>query len=85
MTKTKITENEQAKELIALFYPGSEVQQDFGEFMDGNDNDDWRWEMAKRLSIKCCEKILMAIDMQRIQSLDVIEYWEKVKQLIESK
>jgi len=84
MTKTKITENEQAKELIALFYPGSEVQQDFGDFMDGN-KEDWRWEMAKRLSIKCCDKILEAIDMQRIQSLDVIEYWENVKQLIESK
>ena len=84
MTKTKITENEQAKELIVLFYPGSDVQQDFGDFMDGN-KEDWRWEMAKQLSIKCCEKILEAIDMQRIQSLDVIEYWQNVKQLIESK
>ena len=84
MTKTKITENEQAKELIALFYPGSDVQQDFGDFMDGN-KEDWRWEMAKQLSIKCCDKILEAIDMQRIQSLDVIEYWQNVKQLIESK
>ena len=84
MTKTKITENEQAKELIALFYPGSDVQQNFGDFMDGN-KEDWRWEMAKQLSIKCCDKILEAIDMQRIQSLDVIEYWQTVKQLIESK
>ncbi len=84
MTKTKITENEQAKELIAMFYPGSDVQQNFGDFMDGN-KEDWRWEMAKQLSIKCCEKILEAIDMQRIQSLDVIEYWQNVKQLIESK
>ena len=83
-SKMKFSANEQAKELILIFYPGSDVIQNFSDFMDGN-KEDWRWQRAVFLSIKCCEKIIQALESQRIQSLDVNEYWEKVKQILESK
>jgi hypothetical protein len=31
----KFSANEQAKELIIMFYPGSDVIQNFSDFMDG--------------------------------------------------
>ena len=82
--KMKFSANEQAKELITIFYPGTEISQNFGDFMDG-DKEDWRWERAIFLSIKCCEKIIGALESQRIQSLDVNEYWEDVKKILEQK
>jgi hypothetical protein len=83
-SKMKFSANEQAKELIIMFYPGSDVIQNFGDFMDGN-KEDWRWERAIELSVKCCEKIIQALESQRIQSLDVNEYWMDVKQILQSK
>lgn len=83
-SKMRYTANEQAKELIIMFYPGSDVIQNFGDFMDGN-KEDWRWERAIDLSVKCCEKIIEALESQRIQSLDVNEYWMDVKKILESK
>ena len=83
-SKMKFSANEQAKELITIFYPGTEISQNFGDFMDG-DKEDWRWERAVFLSIKCCEKIIGALESQRIQSLDVNEYWEDVKKILEQK
>jgi len=83
-SKMKFSANEQAKELIIIFYPGSDVIQNFGDFMDGN-KEDWRWERAIELSIKCCEKIIEALESQRIQSLDVNEYWMDVKKILQSK
>jgi hypothetical protein len=80
----KFSANEQAKELITIFYPGSDVIQNFGDFMDG-DKEDWRWERAIELSVKCCEKIIQALESQRIQSLDVNEYWMDVKKILQSK
>jgi hypothetical protein len=62
----KFSANEQAKELIIMFYPGSDVIQN-------------------ELSIKCCDKIIGALESQRIQSLDVNEYWEDVKKILEQK
>ena len=82
--KMKFSANEQAKELITIFYPGTEISQNFGDFMDG-DKEDWRWERAIFLSIKCCEKIIGALESQRIQSLDVNEYWIDVKKILEQK
>ena len=83
-SKMKFSANEQAKELITICYPGSDVIQNFGDFMDG-DKEDWRWERAIELSIKCCDKIIGALESQRIQSLDVNEYWEDVKKILEQK
>lgn len=83
-SKMRYSANEQAKELITIFYPGTDVIQNFSDFMDG-DKEDWRWERAVFLSIKCCEKIIEALESQRIQSLDVNEYWENVKQILEQK
>ena len=83
-SKMKFSANEQAKELITIFYPGSDVIQNFGDFMDGN-KEDWRWERAIDLSIKCCDKIIQALESQRIQSLDVNEYWMDVKKILQSK
>lgn len=83
-SKMKFSANEQAKELITIFYPGTEIVQNFGDFMDG-DKEDWRWERAIFLSIKCCEKIIGALESQRIQSLDVNEYWMDVKKILEQK
>jgi hypothetical protein len=83
-SKMKFSANEQAKELITIFYPGSDVIQNFGDFMDG-DKEDWRWERAIELSIKCCDKIIEALESQRIQSLDVNEYWMDVKKILQSK
>jgi len=83
-SKMKFSANEQAKELITIFYPGTEISQNFGDFMDG-DKEDWRWERAIFLSIKCCEKIIGALESQRIQSLDVNEYWIDVKKILEQK
>ena len=83
-SKMKFSANEQAKELITIFYPGTDVIQNFGDFMDG-DKEDWRWERAIELSVKCCEKIIQALESQRIQSLDVNEYWMDVKKILESK
>ena len=82
--KMKFSANEQAKELITIFYPGSEIVQNFSDFMDG-DKEDWRWDRAVFLSIKCCEKIIGALESQRIQSLDVNEYWMDVKKILEQK
>jgi len=83
-SKMKFSANEQAKELIIMFYPGSDVIQNFGDFMDGN-KEDWRWERAIELSVKCCDKIIQALESQRIQSLDVNEYWMDVKKILQSK
>jgi hypothetical protein len=83
-SKMKFSANEQAKELIIMFYPGSDVIQNFGDFMDGN-KEDWRWQRAIELSVKCCEKIIEALESQRIQSLDVNEYWMDVKKILQSK
>ena len=83
-SKMKFSANEQAKELILIFYPGTDVIQNFGDFMDGN-KEDWRWERAIELSVKCCDKIIGALESQRIQSLDVNEYWMDVKQILQSK
>ena len=83
-SKMKFSANEQAKELIIMFYPGTDVIQNFGDFMDGN-KEDWRWERAIELSVKCCDKIIQALESQRIQSLDVNEYWMDVKKILESK
>ena len=83
-SKMKFSANEQAKELITIFYPGSDVIQNFSDFMDG-DKEDWRWERAVELSVKCCDKIIEALESQRIQSLDVNEYWMDVKQILENK
>lgn len=83
-SKMKFSANEQAKELIITFYPGSDVIQNFGDFMDGN-KEDWRWERAIELSVKCCDKIIQALESQRIQSLDVNEYWMDVKKILQSK
>jgi hypothetical protein len=83
-SKMKFSANEQAKELITIFYPGTDVIQNFGDFMDG-DKEDWRWERAIELSVKCCDKIIGALESQRIQSLDVNEYWMDVKQILQSK
>ena len=83
-SKMKFSANEQAKELILIFYPGTDVIQNFGDFMDGN-KEDWRWERAIELSVKCCDKIIQALESQRIQSLDVNEYWMDVKKILESK
>jgi hypothetical protein len=80
----KFSANEQAKELILIFYPGTDVIQNFGDFMNGN-KEDWRWERAIELSVKCCEKIIQALESQRIQSLDVNEYWMDVKKILENK
>jgi hypothetical protein len=83
-SKMKFSTNEQAKELITIFYPGSDISQDMIEMAIGS-QDDWRWERAIELSIKCCEKIIGALESQRIQSLDVNEYWEDVKKILEQK
>jgi len=83
-SKMKFSANEQAKELIIMFYPGSDVIQNFGDFMDGN-KEDWRWERAIELSVKCCDKIIQALESQRIQSLDVNEYWMDVKKILKQK
>ena len=83
-SKMKFSANEQAKELIIMFYPGSDVIQNFGDFMGGN-KEDWRWERAIELSVKCCDKIIQALESQRIQSLDVNEYWMDVKKILQSK
>lgn len=83
-SKMKFSANEQAKELIIMFYPGSDVIQNFGDFMDGN-KEDWRWERAIELSVKCCDKIIEALESQRIQSLDVNEYWMDVKKILKQK
>jgi len=83
-SKMKFSANEQAKELILIFYPGTDVIQNFGDFMDG-DKEDWRWERAIELSVKCCDKIIEALESQRIQSLDVNEYWMDVKKILKQK
>ena len=83
-SKMKFSANEQAKELITMFYPGSDIAQDMVDMAIGS-RDDWRWERAIDLSVKCCEKIIEALESQRIQSLDVNEYWEDVKQILQSK
>jgi hypothetical protein len=80
----KFSANEQAKELITIFYPGSDIAQDMVDMAIGS-RDDWRWERAIDLSVKCCEKIIQALESQRIQSLDVNEYWEDVKQILQNK
>jgi CTP:phosphocholine cytidylyltransferase-like protein len=80
----KFSANEQAKELITIFYPGSDIAQDMVDMAIGS-RDDWRWERAIELSVKCCEKIIQALESQRIQSLDVNEYWEDVKQILQNK
>ena len=81
--KIKLSRNEQAKELILIFYPGSDIIEDFGEAY--TNQSDWRWERAIDLSIKCCDKIIGALNSQRIQSLDLLEYWEDVKQILKEK
>ena len=83
-SKMKFSANEQAKELILIFYPGTDVIQNFGDCMDG-DKEDWRWERAIELSVKCCDKIIEALESQRIQSLDVNEYWMDVKKILKQK
>ena len=86
-SKMKFSANEQAKELITIFYPGSDITEDLITYLDGleGEEEDWRWERAIFLSIKCCEKIIEALESQRIQSLDVNEYWEDVKKILEQK
>jgi hypothetical protein len=41
----KFSANEQAKELITIFYPGSDIAQDMVDMAIGS-RDDWRWERA---------------------------------------
>ena len=86
-SKMKFSANEQAKELIVMFYPGSDINEDLITWLDGleGSNEDWRWQRAIELSVKCCDKIIGALESQRIQSLDVNEYWMDVKQILQSK
>ncbi len=83
-SKMKFSANEQAKELIIMFYPGIDAFEDLNDFIDAT-TEDWRWERAIKLSVKCCDKIIEALQSQRIQSLDVNEYWMDVKKILQSK
>ncbi len=83
-SKMKFSANEQVKELITIFYPGSDISQDMIEMAIGS-QDDWRWERAVFLSIKCCDKIIEALRIQPIIFTDSVEYWMNVKKILEQK
>jgi hypothetical protein len=83
-SKMKFSANEQAKELITIFYPGSDIAQDMVDMAIGS-RDDWRWERAIELSVKCCEKIMESLRDQPIIFTHGVEYWEDVKQILQNK